>query len=105
MELDLDQARRRAKERLRAARRGESSLREDREPRLADAQRSVANELGFPSWPALVAYAETSAGDVDERRRRLVAAGLGGRADRAARAPGGGPAPPRARPRAGGRGG
>ena len=31
-------------------------LREDREPRLADAQRSVANELGFPSWPALVAH-------------------------------------------------
>jgi hypothetical protein len=30
-------------------------LREDREPRLADAQRSVANELGFPSWPALLA--------------------------------------------------
>src|SRR4051794_32344843 len=85
MELDLEQARRRAKERLRAARRGESSLREDREPRLADAQRSVANELGFPSWPALVAYAEASAGDVDERRRRLVTAALGGRADVAER--------------------
>ena len=35
MELDLEQARRRAKERLRAARRGEVALREDREPRLA----------------------------------------------------------------------
>ena len=83
MELDLEQARRRAKERLRAARRGELVLREDREPRLADAQRAVANELGFPSWPALVAHAETAGGDREERRARLVAHALGGRADRA----------------------
>ncbi len=83
MELDLDQARRRAKERLRAARRGELALREDREPRLADAQRAVANELGFASWPALVAYAETAGGDREERRARLVAHALAGRADRA----------------------
>ena len=65
MELDLEQARRRAKERLRAARRGELVLREDREPRLADAQRSVANELGFPSWPALVAHVEATVGASD----------------------------------------
>ena len=63
MELDLEQARRRAKERLRAARRGDLVLRDDREPRLADAQRSVANELGFASWPALVAYMEATGGD------------------------------------------
>ena len=85
MELDLEQARRRAKERLRAARRGEVTLREDREPRLADAQRSVANELGFPSWPALVAHVETSGGDRAERAARLVAEALAGRADRAER--------------------
>ena len=83
MELDLEQARRRAKERLRAARRGELVLREDREPRLADAQRAVANELGFPSWPALVAHAESAGGDREERRARLVAHALAGRADRA----------------------
>jgi hypothetical protein len=54
MDIDLDQARRRAKELLRAARAGEAELRADRAPRLADAQRAVANELGFRSWPALV---------------------------------------------------
>jgi hypothetical protein len=57
--LDLDQARRRAKELLRAARSGDARalerLREDRPPRLADAQAAVARELGFRSWPALVA--------------------------------------------------
>jgi hypothetical protein len=37
MELDLEQARRLAKERLRTARRGEVVLRSDREPWLADA--------------------------------------------------------------------
>ena len=56
MDLDLDQARRQAKELLRAARSGNaqalSRLRSDRTPRLADAQAAVARELGFPSWPA-----------------------------------------------------
>src|SRR5688572_22448960 len=85
MELDLDQARRRAKERLRAARRGELTLREDREPRLADAQRSVANELGFASWPALVAHVEATGGDRAQRAARLVREALAGRADRAQR--------------------
>ena len=83
MELDLEQARRRAKERLRAARRGELVLREDREPRLADAQRSVANELGFASWPALVAHVEATGGDRSQRAARLVREALAGRADRA----------------------
>ena len=83
MELDLEQARRRAKERLRAARRGEIVLREDRAPRLADAQRSVANDLGFASWPALVAHVEAKSGDVSERAARLVGEALAGRADRA----------------------
>jgi ankyrin repeat protein len=82
MELDLEQARRRAKERLRAARRGELVLRDDREPRLADAQRSVANELGFASWPALVAHVEATGGDRADRAARLVREALAGRADR-----------------------
>jgi len=54
MQVDMEQARRRAKELLRAARAGETTLREDRPPRLADAQRAVARELGHRSWPALV---------------------------------------------------
>ena len=83
MELDLEQARRRAKELLRAARRGETVLRDDREPRLADAQHAVARDLGFASWPVLVAHVETTGGDRAERRARLVAAALAGRADRA----------------------
>jgi hypothetical protein len=62
MDLDLSQARRRAKELLRAALAGDPAalarMRDDRAPRLADAQRAVANELGFPSWPALVDVAE-----------------------------------------------
>jgi hypothetical protein len=85
MDIDLEQARRRAKELLRAARRGETRLRGDREPLLADAQRAVARDLGFPSWPALVAHVEASQGDRQERRRRLMAAALGGRDDLAER--------------------
>jgi hypothetical protein len=58
MQIDLGQARRRAKELLAAARAGDEGargrLRADREPCLADAQRAVAADLGFASWPALV---------------------------------------------------
>lgn len=85
IEIDLDQARRRARELLRAARAGEgealSRMRQDRTPRLADAQRAVAADLGFASWPALVGRVQSSSGDVDERRARLVHAALNGRAD------------------------
>jgi ankyrin repeat protein len=81
MDIDLDQARRRAKELLRAARAGTAQLRDDRAPRLADAQHAVARELGFPSWPALVGHVEASRGDLQERRARLVAAALNGRDD------------------------
>ena len=67
MELDLDQARRRAKELLRAARSGDpdalARMRDDRAPRLADAQRAVAAELGFASWSALVRHGEAARGD------------------------------------------
>ena len=89
MELDLDQARRRAKELLRAARAGDpdalARMRADRAPRLADAQRAVAADLGFRSWPALVAHVEASHGDREQRRARLVSAALGGRDDVAER--------------------
>jgi ankyrin repeat protein len=86
MDIDLAQARRRAKELLRGARAGDpdalARLRSDRAPRLADAQRAVARELGFASWPALVAHVDVAHGDREERRRRLVHAALGGRVDR-----------------------
>jgi ankyrin repeat protein len=89
MEIDLDQARRHAKELLRAARAGDADalarMRDDRVPRLADAQRAVAAQLGFGSWPALVAHVEASSGDQGERRARLVRAALSGRADIAER--------------------
>lgn len=59
MDLDLDQARRQAKELLRAASSGDARalerFRSDRAPRLADAQAAVARELGYRSWPELVA--------------------------------------------------
>ncbi len=74
--IDLERARRDAKALLRA---GEVELRADRAPRLADAQRAVAIELGFASWPALVAGVKGSAlleaageGRADEVYRLLV---------------------------------
>jgi ankyrin repeat protein len=89
MDLDLSQARRRAKELLRAAQSGDEAalarMRPDRAPRLADAQHAIANDLDFPSWPALVAHVEASQGDREERRRRLVSAALEGRPDIAER--------------------
>jgi ankyrin repeat protein len=89
MELDLEQARRRAKELLRAARAGDpdalARMRDDRAPRLADAQRAVAADLGFRSWPALVSHVEASHGDREQRRARLVSAALDGRDDIAER--------------------
>ena len=66
MQVDLDQARRRAKELLLVARAGETTLRDDRAPRLADAQRAVAAELGYRSWAALVAAADPRAERVVE---------------------------------------
>jgi hypothetical protein len=57
MHIDLEQARRRAKELLREARSGDAVLRADRAPRLADAQHAVAQELGFRSWAALTGAA------------------------------------------------
>jgi hypothetical protein len=89
MQVDLSQARRRAKELLRAALNGDAAaldrMRADRSPRLADAQRAVAQELGFPSWAAMVAEVEAAQGDRAERHARLVAAALDGREDLAER--------------------
>ena len=53
--IDLEQARKRAKELLRAARAGESEAlgRLGDSPRLADAQRAVARDLGHSSWAEL----------------------------------------------------
>jgi ankyrin repeat protein len=89
MELDLDQARRRAKELLVAARARDpdalARMRDDRTPRLADAQRAVATDLGFASWPALVEHVEAVGGDREQRRARLVTAALSGRDDVAER--------------------
>ena len=82
MGLDLDQARRQARELLRAARSGDvqamSRFRGDRLPRLADAQAAVARDLGFGSWPALVRGLLQEAveqGDI-ERLRGLMADGV-----------------------------
>ncbi|MDX6537195.1 MAG: hypothetical protein QOD37_1536 [Gaiellales bacterium] len=82
MEISLHQARRRAKELLRAARDRDpdalEQLRSDRDrPRLADAQRAVAADLGFVSWPALVAHVEVTEGDRASRRARLLDFALG----------------------------
>ena len=60
--IDLGQARRRAKELLEAARAGDASalarLPRRRDPViLADAQLAIARELGYSSWPNLVASA------------------------------------------------
>ena len=44
MKIDVEQARKRAKELVKAG----------RVAKLADAQREVARELGYPSWPAMV---------------------------------------------------
>jgi hypothetical protein len=70
MHLDLDQARRNAKELLRAARAGDpdalARMRDDRAPRLADAQRAVAADLGFASWSALITATEHTATTVRE---------------------------------------
>lgn len=82
MGIDLEQARRRAKELLRAARAGDvdalARMRDDRAPRLADAQRAVAADLGFGSWPELVKQVEAGSDEPndDERAGVLRVTGL-----------------------------
>ena len=62
----------------RAARAGDAEalarLRDDREPRLADAQLAVARALGEPSWPALVRRVEAEdAAGVEDLLRAVFA--------------------------------
>jgi len=76
--IDLDHARRRAKELLKAAKAGDAAalarLPVRHEPIvLADAQLAIARELGFPSWPKLVAshgWVRARYDDVDWSRVR-----------------------------------
>jgi ankyrin repeat protein len=87
--IDLEQARKRAKELLRRARAGDEDalarLRSDREPRLADAQLAVARELGFTSWPALKHEVEAARATFEERVERFVEDATVVRFDRARR--------------------
>ena len=79
--MNLEQLRKQAKDLVRAARAGdEEALRRlgDLPPKLASAQTVLARELGYRSWPALVAAAEA---DVPS----FVVAATSARCDRAER--------------------
>src|SRR5262245_46126652 len=58
--LNLEQQKNRAKDLLRAAKAGDPQalqrLAANRDPRLADAQLTIARELRFASWPKLKAH-------------------------------------------------
>ena len=74
---DVEQLRRDAKRLLRAAQQGESAAlarfaRSDRAPVLADAQHAVAVSVGFPSWAALVAAAQSPAKDKAQLTRLVL---------------------------------
>ncbi len=71
--IDLDRARREAKQRVKA---GEAL-------KLADAQLAVARELGEASWPRLVRRVEAEAVAREDRARRLVDEATNGRRDHA----------------------
>jgi ankyrin repeat protein len=75
--VDIEQARKRAKELTKAWRAA------GRPGRLADAQREIARGLGFPSWPALVHHAEAEAVDRAQRHETFVDWATNGRGDRA----------------------
>jgi hypothetical protein len=85
--LDLEQARKRAKELLRAARAGDPGAvhRLGPSPRLADAQRAVASELGHSSWADLKHRVEAERASFDERVQRFVEDATAGRLERAER--------------------
>lgn len=86
--IDLEQARRRAKELLRGAVAGdpEAVERLGASPRLADAQRAIAEDLGYTSWANLKHDVEAERASFDERAQRFVEDATAGRADRAERA-------------------
>ena len=75
--IDIEQARKRAKELVRTWRASGAP------GRLADAQREIARGLGFPSWPALVHHAEAAAVERAQRRETFVDWATNGRRDRA----------------------
>jgi ankyrin repeat protein len=83
--IDLEQARKRAKELVRAARAGDPDAveRVGASPRLADAQRVVARELGHRSWAELKHSVEAERASFDERLQRFVEDATVGRIDRA----------------------
>jgi ankyrin repeat protein len=85
--LDLEQARKRAKELVRAARAGDAAAAErlGPSPRLADAQRVVARDLGHSSWAELKHRVEAQRSTFEERVRRFVEDATVGRLDRAQR--------------------
>ena len=75
--IDIEQARKRAKELVRTWSASGAP------GRLADAQREIARGLGFPSWPALVHHAEAAAVERERRRETFVDWATNGRRDRA----------------------
>jgi ankyrin repeat protein/GNAT superfamily N-acetyltransferase len=85
--MDLKRARREAKALLKAARDGDAGalarIGAGPAPKLADAQRAVARELGERSWPRLVRRAEAEAVERGDRARRLVLEATDGRLDHA----------------------
>ena len=75
--IDIEQARKRAKELVRTWRASGAP------GRLADAQREIARGLGFAGWPALVHHAEAAAVERAQRRETFVDWATNGRRDRA----------------------
>jgi ankyrin repeat protein len=74
--IDLEQARKRAKELLRAARSGDQAAVEriGAAPRLADAQLAIARELGHVHWAELKHAVEAERATLEERVARFVEA-------------------------------
>ena len=75
--IDLERARREAKQRVKQARERGERL------KLADAQLAIARELGEASWPRLVRRAEAEAVAREDRAQRLVQEATDGRRDHA----------------------
>ena len=87
---DLDQLRRQAKELLRAARTGDAAAIARIQAvsdalTLAAAQRALAREHGFPSWPRLKAALDARALDPGEKVDAFLRASIGGGIHKAAR--------------------
>src|SRR3954449_12800860 len=83
--IDIEQARKRAKELVRAWRASGTP------GRLTDAQREIARGLDFPSWPALVHHTEAEAVDRAQRHETFVSWATNGPPHRADALPGAAP--------------